>query len=218
MDTNKPLILFDFDGTLAETMTLILTVFNRLSPLYGYRKLPEEELEAHRHMTVQEFIREFKIPFWKVPLIALHARHLMHKSMHEIQPPNGLVDVLSRIHESGRYQMEILTSNHRENVLRFLTEHSMGWFDDVLATRSILCKKKRVMKYIRSRKINPQNLYYVGDTTIDVNSARLAGARTVAVTWGLNSSELLSSFSPDFLIDDPRQLLEIFPLEAHASQ
>jgi len=48
----KTTILFDFDGTLAETMMLIHEVFNQLAGVYGYRHIPEDELEACRHLNV----------------------------------------------------------------------------------------------------------------------------------------------------------------------
>lgn len=211
MNKAKATILFDFDGTLAETMMLIHQVFNRLSSVYGYRHLPDDEIEAHRHLSVREFIEWAGIPFWKVPLIAIHARRLMHNDIHAVHPPQGLVEVLTKIHECGRYRMDILTSNRRKNVLTFLAEHSMGWFDEIHSTHSILSKKRRVLKYIRTLGVDPQNLYYVGDTSVDVESARLAGARTVGVTWGLNTAQVLSRSLPDHIVDDPSELLSIFP-------
>lgn len=211
MTTKKKTILFDFDGTLAETMMLIHEVFNRLSSVYGYRHLPEDEIEAARHLTVREFIDHVGIPLWKVPIIAIHARRKMHESMDQIQPPKGLVDVLTQIHQSGEYIMDILTSNRRKNVLTFLSRHRINWFDEVEATHAILSKKKRVEKYIRQKGLDPSQLYYVGDTTIDVESARHAGAKTVAVSWGLNTPEVLAKVNPDFLVNDPEELLSIFP-------
>lgn len=211
MTARKTTILFDFDGTLAETMMLIHNVFNRLSDVYGYRHLPEEKIEEYRHLTIHEFIDAVGIPYWKVPVIAIHARMLMHRDIHEVHPPKGLVDVLTRIHNSGQYQMDILTSNRRKNVHKFLAEHEIDWFDEVHATRSVLSKKRRVEKYIRQKGIDPQSLFYIGDTSIDVDSARLAGAQSVAVSWGLNTSQVLANASPDHLVEDPEQLLNIFP-------
>lgn len=211
MKDYKKTILFDFDGTLAETMMLIHEVFNRLSSVYGYRHMPEEEIEAARHLSIREFIDHIGIPVWKVPLIAIHARRLMHDSMDQIQPPKGLVDVLNAIHDSRQYVMDILTSNRRENVMTFLSKHRIGWFDEVESTRAILSKKRRVEKYIRQKGLDPESLYYVGDTTVDVESARHAGAKTVAVSWGLNTREALEKVRPDFLVNDPAELLSIFP-------
>ena len=212
MSKEKITILFDFDGTLAETMMLIYAVFNRLSGVYGYRHLPKEEIELVRHMDMPEFIKHVDIPLWKVPLIAIHARHLMHRDIHEMHPPEGLVEILTKIHESGRYNMDILTSNHRKNVHKFLGQHNIDWFDEVHSTRAVLSKKRRVKKYIHEKGIDPSTLYYVGDTSVDVKSARRAGAKVVAVSWGLNTPQALARSNPDHLIDNPRQLLDIFPV------
>ncbi|MCK4565308.1 MAG: HAD hydrolase-like protein, partial [Verrucomicrobia bacterium] len=113
--------------------------------------------------------------------------------------------------ESGRYHMDILTSNRSKNVHAFLGQHAIDWFDEVHSTRSILSKKRRVKKYIRERGIDPQTLFYVGDTSVDVESARLAGAKSVAVAWGLNTVQALARSNPDYLVEHPRELLEIFP-------
>ncbi|HEY5653559.1 MAG TPA: HAD hydrolase-like protein [Pontiella sp.] len=212
MKEKKTTILFDFDGTLAETMMLIHNVFNRLSSVYGYRHLPEEEIESHRHMSVREFFKTSGISLWKVPFIAIHARHLMHAEMDQILPPEGLVQALTKIHESGHYVMDILTSNKCKNVNAFLAQHNIDWFDEVESTHAILSKKRRVEKYIAKRGLEPDSLYYVGDTTIDVESARHAGAKTVAVSWGLNTPEALAKVGPDYLIEHPSQLLEVFPV------
>ena len=211
MAKKKITILFDFDGTLAETMMLIHDVFNRLSGVYGYRHLPEEDVEACRHLSIQEFIKHCEIPHWKVPIIAIHARRLMHRDMDQIHPPKGLVEVLTQIHDSGQYIMDILTSNRRKNVLKFLAQHRINWFDEVESTRAILSKKRRVEKYIRQKGLDPSRLYYIGDTTIDVESARHAGAKAIAVSWGLNTAEALARVKPDYLVDEPSQLLDIFP-------
>ncbi len=97
----------------------------------------------------------------------------MHDEMDQIHPPAGLVDSLTEIHESGRYLMDILTSNRRKNVFCFLAQHQINWFDEVESTHAILSKKRRVEKYIRHKGLNPDMLYYIGDTTVDVESARL---------------------------------------------
>ncbi len=211
MNDKSTTILFDFDGTLAETMMLIHRVFNQLSFVYGYRHLPEEEIEMVRHLTIHEFVEHVGMALWKMPVIAIHARRSMHRDMHEIHPPAGLVDVLTRIHNSGDYHMDILTSNRSKNVHKFLGQHRMDWFDEVHSTRRILSKKQRVKKYIREKGIDPKSLYYIGDTTVDVESARLAGAQSVAVSWGLNTAEVLARANPDRLVDQPHELLDIFP-------
>ena len=101
MTDKKITILFDFDGTLAETMMLIHDVFNRLSGLYRYPPMPEEDIEMLRHLSMREFIEHYGISLWKVPLIAIHARRLMHEEMDLVHPPKGLLRHGDHITYSG---------------------------------------------------------------------------------------------------------------------
>ena len=210
MDNPKPMILFDFDGTLADTLELVHEIYNRLSSVYGYRHLSAVELQAFRHLTLHEFIEQAGIPIWKVPLIAMHARHLMHQDIDAMHPPAGLVEVLTKIHDSRRYDMGILTSNRRKNVLKFMDKHAMGWFDEIHTTRSVLSKKHRIEKFIAQKGLDPKRLYYVGDTSVDDESVRHADEQSVAVTWGFNTHAVLERAAPTFLIDQPHELADVF--------
>jgi len=57
--------------------------------------------------------------------------------------------------------------------------------------------------------MDPYRTYYVGDTAGDVREGRAAGVRTVAVTWGWHSREKLAAAGPEFLVDNPVELLYI---------
>ena len=46
-------LLFDFDGTVADTRTIALRILNELSQEFHFRSLPEEELQEARNMTIQ---------------------------------------------------------------------------------------------------------------------------------------------------------------------
>ncbi|MEB3145344.1 MAG: HAD hydrolase-like protein, partial [Cylindrospermopsis raciborskii 1523720] len=61
---------------------------------------------------------------------------------------------------------------------------------------------------IKQRQIKPQTVIYVGDETRDIEAAKKANLKVIAVTWGFNSPEALTRENPDFLIDHPRELLE----------
>jgi phosphoglycolate phosphatase len=58
-------------------------------------------------------------------------------------------------------------------------------------------------------QVDKDRTYYIGDTTGDIREAKMAGIRTVAVTWGWHSRERLAKLQPDYLIDNPSDLLSI---------
>lgn len=71
-------ILFDFDGTIADTLSLVLAIFNRISPEYGLSPLKAEEVRELRSMTSQEILRQAQIPFWQVIALVIRAKQELH--------------------------------------------------------------------------------------------------------------------------------------------
>lgn len=62
---------------------------------------------------------------------------------------------------------------------------------------------------LRKYGIRPEETIYVGDETRDIEAARKTNIEIIAVSWGYNSKQLLEKQKPDFLIDKPRQLVDI---------
>ena len=57
--------------------------------------------------------------------------------------------------------------------------------------------------------MNLENIYYVGDTTGDIKEGKQAGIKTVGVTWGWHSKEKMAAAGPNYLVDHPRELLQL---------
>lgn len=205
-------LIFDFDGTLADTVRLAHGIFNRLSPHFGYKPIDYSEIEALRTKTLHEFLRHAGIPFWKVPSLAMRARHEMLHDITSVEPPEGLSDTLRKLHACGRYSLGIITSNARDNVIKFLKHHNLdSLFDHIQTTTSVLSKKRRVKSFVKKLDLDRSKVFYVGDTTVDIDSAHKAGVNIISVSWGFNSESRLKAAKPDYLITRPEQLLDIFP-------
>ena len=56
----------------------------------------------------------------------------------------------------------------------------------------------------------PEETVYFGDMVLDIKAGKKAGVKTVAVSWGYQPREKLKKVDPDFLIDDPLEIKEIF--------
>jgi phosphoglycolate phosphatase len=70
-------------------------------------------------------------------------------------------------------------------------------------------KAERIEQSRREFQSDLQNSLMVGDAISDVRQGKLAGVRTVAVTWGFQERELLEQEAPDFVINNPKDLLKI---------
>ncbi|MGA1474197.1 MAG: HAD hydrolase-like protein [Prochlorothrix sp.] len=74
---------------------------------------------------------------------------------------------------------------------------------------TILGKQRVLKRLVRRQGWAAEQVCYVGDEVRDVEAARGAGVRSIAVTWGFNTTAVLNRANPDYLIDHPAELIEI---------
>ena len=79
-------LVFDFDGTIADTRGVAHSILNDMSGEFGFRPLPDEELEIARNMGTREFIRHLGISNWRIPVIARRGLQLLHERMDLVKP------------------------------------------------------------------------------------------------------------------------------------
>ena len=212
MNANDTWLVFDFDGTLADSFLMAHRVFNSLAERHHYRPLPEDGIETMRRQSAKEFIAAHGIPMIKVPLVAMQARHELRQHIADIPPFRGIADVLPILQKQG-YRMGILTSNATDNVYDFLESHDLdGFFDFIYCSRDIFGKARRIKALIRKHQLDPASLIYVGDMHGDIEAAHRAGIRVAAVSWGYQAREALASHNPTWLLDTPAELAELHTL------
>jgi len=202
------LFLFDFDGTVADTLTISHSILNDLAREFRFRALPSEELERARLMGTREFIRHLGITSWRVPRIARRGLVELQRRITEVQPIGGMPSVLAELHGRG-HRIGILTSNSETNVLAFIARNSLPYFHFVRTSSKLFGKARMMKKILREEKTEPARVLYVGDETRDIEAAKEAGLRIAAVTWGYNAERTLADLSPDHLLRSPGELLSI---------
>jgi len=204
----QKMLLFDFDGTLADTRTIALEILNEMSREFGYRELPEADLEEVRKLSTREFIRHLGISNWRVPMIARKGLQLLHARIEQVNPIPGIPEALVSLHERGE-RLAILTSNSETNVEAFLKRHDLPHFEFISCSSKLFGKGREIRAILRRVKLAPHEILYIGDETRDIDAAKETGLRMAAVTWGYNSAEALGALDPDHLISSPHELLEL---------
>jgi phosphoglycolate phosphatase len=198
--------ILDFDGTIADTLEMVLGVYNRISHEYGLMPVNHEDRELFRTKKPQELLKAFGVSKLKMLTLTLRIRKEMSIHLPEMIPFPGIEAALKEIRNKG-CGLGILTSNSVENVRKFLNTNNMAdLFDFVCSGRSFLGKEKVIRKVISREQLNPGRVIYVGDETRDIEASRAAGIPVIAVLWGLNRRELLASLLPDQIADRPEEL------------
>ncbi|GAB4215235.1 MAG: HAD family hydrolase [Synechococcales cyanobacterium] len=202
-----PVVLFDFDGTIADTLPHLWQIGERLATEAGYDDLPD--LEDLRQLSSREILRTLQIPLLHIPLLVRRLRREMRQEMHHIPVCPGMKPMLESLFRRG-WILGIVTSNSSRNVRAFLEHHQLGhWFSLLHSESSLLSKSRVLQRVLQQQHWSVQDVVYVGDETRDVEAARAAGMKVVAVTWGFNSEAALTRVTPQALARDPQELLAI---------
>jgi phosphoglycolate phosphatase len=201
-------ILFDFDGTIADTYQAIAKITNQLSTEFGYKALDQEELILIKNISSREIVKRSEISIFKLPFLVRRVRAELSKEIAELQPIKGIAQVLLKLKKQG-YILGIVTSNNKENVNIFLAKNQLDHlFSYIYSSTAIFGKHRVLNQVIREHNIVQSDIIYVGDETRDIRSARKSLISVVAVSWGFNAAEILQEHQPDYLVAEPSELLE----------
>ncbi|MEZ4849159.1 MAG: HAD-IA family hydrolase [Bacteroidia bacterium] len=205
----KQLIIFDFDGTIADTLVVAEQIMHDLSPEFGLPRVTRKEIMALKHKSIPELLKISGLSWAQVPIFVHRARGKFKAYLTHVNPILGMPEALLSLRKRG-YRMGILTSNSKASVRQFLTMNQLQFFEFIHAPRSLFGKSSMMQKIIKSYKLSPEEVSMIGDEVRDVEAARKAGIDSIAVTWGFNSEDLLKTHAPKHLINQPGELLEIF--------
>ena len=206
-------LVFDFDGTIADTLGETRRIFNRIAPDYGIREVAEHELDGLRHLSLKDLLSHLEIPKRRVPALIARGTGLMRGNITELQLITGMREVLIELRRHVR-SFGILTSNATANVDLFLRAHGLRDQFDFISSTSKLTGKAKHLKAIRKTfSLRPEELLYIGDELRDVKASQKAGIPIAAVTWGFNSREALMAAAPDYLFDRPEDFLRLLTMK-----
>lgn len=201
----KPLILFDFDGTIADSFPVLVS-FARREGL-----LPEgENPEAFRDLHARELLRRASIPWWRLPFMTLGFHRYFASSAAEVNLVDGMSEAVRRLHAEG-FVLGIVTTNSQENAVRILEREGLApYFSSVVGNRNLFGKAPVLRRTVRRYGAEPGDVWYVGDEVRDAEAAREAGLRFVAVSWGYNSPKAFREAGPEMMVSTPEELAGIF--------
>jgi HAD superfamily hydrolase (TIGR01549 family) len=206
---HKPkLILFDFDGTLADTLSLGLEILNHLAEEFGYEKLPAAQLESARDLSTRQLMKQLGISRIKLPRIAKRGTAEMALRIGTVQSFHGIPALVRQLHTEG-YRLGVLTSNSEENVTAFLAKERLEIFEFVKSSSKLLGKGSVLRRIMRATKLKPREILFIGDEIRDIDAAQETGVHIAAVTWGYNSRTALESATPDHILDSPEEITEL---------
>lgn len=201
-------VIFDFDGTLADSKQLFVSAWNSLADKYKFEKIKDEDLDLFKKMTIKERSKKLNFPMYKIPVIVPELYKLFSKSLMEISLFPGIKEMLKDLECNG-YQIAIISSNSEENIKEFLLQKELDSISEVLCSSRIFGKDKMIRKFLKSNNLEPREAIYVGDEQRDILACKKTSVKVIWVSWGYDDFEVVQSAVPDYIVSSPKEILEM---------
>ena len=203
-------VCFDLDGTLINSAGTIhkstLKTFDDLNIAYN---LPKDEFNKMIGMHFVDIFQHFNIDVPDFEIFIAHYKKVYFDFIDESVFYAGVKEVLDLMRNSA-YKISLLTTKAQDQTERILGHFNLTkHFDFIMGRTNGIPHKPDPTPFFMicdNLQMNPENSLMVGDTELDILCGKNANAKTVAVTYGYRSIERLKEFSPDYLIDDLREL------------
>ena len=190
------LAIFDFDGTLADSVSWFVGVINEVADKYRFRRIQPQELSMLRSYDARRMIAHAGIPMWKLPLVHQHVRKRMANEIDRISLFPGIENMLQSLHAQGT-SLAIVSSNSSTNVRAVLGKETASLIQHYACDAPILGKRVKLRKVLRRSGTRPSEAIFIGDEIRDLQAARAEGIAFGAVSWGVNYLDSLSRHFPE---------------------
>jgi len=201
-------IIFDFDGTIADSFTVVVNTFFKMTG--RTQKVSASEIKRLRGLPMLRVARELDVRIWRIPILLRRGRRMIRSQMNQIEPFAGMPEVIRALQADG-HRLYIMSSNSVQNIQLFLQEHDLNReFIRIYGSVGVLGKARVLRKIVRHNRLDIADTYYVGDEVRDVAGAKHAHVKAVAVGWGYNSAHILRMHHPGYVAKKPNDILNFF--------
>ncbi|WP_167956165.1 HAD family hydrolase [Anaerosporobacter faecicola] len=208
------LAIFDLDGTILDTLKDLAVTINYALRLHGY---PERTMQEVRHF-VGNGIR--KLVERAVPENATEAdidqvfqsftTYYKEHCMDYTKPYEGIMEMLEKLRQAG-YKTAVV-SNKADYAVKILCEQYFpGAFDAYVGERENVRKKPypdSVNEVLNNLHVKREDAVYIGDSDVDIETARNASMDHIIVDWGFREHEFLVEHGAKVICSKPEEILE----------
>ena len=206
-----PLIIFDFDGVLADTLNDLIQFGQEVCDELGIKHtVKKENLSNLEIMSFASFGQACEVP---EHLVDEFVQRCLKRFAERKSPPaifNGLSTIIRNFAINNK--LAIITTNSSQNVNAFLVEHGLD--ECIRAVYGVDIPGSKAQKISMAQNqfsADPkrESVFMIGDSLSDIRAAKEASATSIAVTWGHQSLEYLLDGDPDYVVNFPHDLIEI---------
>lgn len=210
--TRLTTVLFDLDGTLIDSIRLILDSYHHTLATHGIPARSDDDwLKGVGTPLRVQFAEWAEHPGIEAMIATYREYNLAHHDT-RVLPYEGIGEMVHAVRDAG-FRTGLVTSKNRSGALRGLGLCGLAEAMDVLVGADDVEQPKPhpepVLKALDALGASPAEAMYVGDSIHDMEAGRAAGVLTAAVLWGPFGREHLEGSSPDHWLTKPGDLLPL---------
>jgi phosphoglycolate phosphatase len=190
------LVLFDLDGTLSDSFPWFRRIVNSVADRHGFRRVKDDEIESLRGKGSREIVKFFRVPAWKLPVIARDMRRIKAEQLADIPLFPGVDRLLQALAARG-IVIAMVSSDAEDNVRAALGSANARLVTHYACGASIFGKAKKFRRVLKLSGIPAAQAIAIGDEIRDLEAARKAGIAFGAVSWGYATPQALAALSPE---------------------
>ncbi len=201
-------VVFDFDGTLADSSALIRKLYNQMAAEHGWPSLNETEYQRLRGLGFIQAQRWAGIKSWQIPGLMREGLKRFKQHSGEVELFESIPQLITKLSQAG-FTLYVLSTNSPEAIGEVLERYHLKQQVNILKRSALFGKHYAIRHLIAKHKYRPQDVWVVGDEVRDIDAAKRAGVKGLAVSWGLQTSNILKAAQPDAVATHPDDLLKI---------
>lgn len=210
--------IFDLDGTLIYTAKALMTVMNKTLEELGFPFIDEARTKAFVGNGSDKYVERALISLGDKELkyyeraCKIYREKFKLYALYGIEAYEGIEELLQKLKDRG-ISLCVLSNKPQKGVEDNVSKvFGTKYFDNLYGERAGIAIKPDpgvLNLIIKEKELKKDEVLYIGDSDIDVYTGINAGVKTVAVTWGYRSLDVIKEAKPDFIIDRAEELIGI---------
>lgn len=208
------LVIFDMDGTILDTLSDLADSMNYALRCFGLAERTVDEVRSFVGNGIRRLV-ERAVPANTSPAIIdqVHENFTAYYKDHcadKTKPYDGICELLSEL--KRRNVLLAVVSNKADYAVQILCEQYFNDIFDASAGERAGVRKKpepdSVNAVLEVLGIDRRDAVYIGDSDVDIQTARNAGMDCISVSWGFRDTEFLKEKGAQIIVKTPQEILE----------
>lgn len=196
-------LIFDFDGTIAESQEIVGDILTKLASKYQFDELSAKEIKHRSSLSLSKKIKLF----FFIRRVDSEFKGLYGKNLKSIKPVNEILNTLAQLHNMG-IKLSIISSNTKSNIDMFFKMNDIDFIHTIISVHGLFGKHKAIGAHINDDK-DRREVLYVGDEIRDIIACKKAKVDIAFAKWGLDGNEDITSFNVKYILAFPSDLINI---------